>query len=87
MEHIKVSFRGFSPKLVAYCFVVISALLLMFHAWTGYRGDEYLTVGSLVLMLTAFILGFCIPRSDKRRFQPAQLAFVVLIIHLFLQKL
>ncbi|MDR3458504.1 MAG: hypothetical protein P4N60_13720 [Verrucomicrobiae bacterium] len=87
IEHIRFSSHGFSPKRTAYVLVLISAVLLGFHSIADYRGDEYLTAVAFVLMLAAFVLGFYVSRSDKRRFEPAMLGFVVLVIHMFFQKL
>ena len=87
IEHIRFSSHGFSPKRTAYALVSISAVLLAFHSVADYQGDQYLSAVAFVLMLAAFILGFYVSRSDKRRFEPAMLGFVVLVIHMLLQTL
>jgi hypothetical protein len=87
IEHIRFSAHGFSPKRMAYLLISVSAVLIAFHSVADYRGDEYLTAVAFALMVAAFVLGFFVPRSDRRRFEPAMLGFVLLVIHMFLQKL
>ena len=86
-EHLKFAVRGFSPKRMAYMLVLISAGFWPFHFRADWRGDEYLSLLALVCMMAAFVLGYFVPRSDKKRFLPAVLGLFVLMIHWFSCKL
>jgi len=79
--------RGFSAKRMAWLLVMISALLIPLHGCADYQGDAYLAGVALVAMLAALTLGWCTPRTDRRRFWPFALGFTVLAIHSLLQKL
>jgi hypothetical protein len=85
--HLRFSVRGFSAKRMAYLLVAISALLIPFHSRADYRGDEYLAGIAFACMIVALILGLFVPRSDRHRFMPFLLGFIVFMIHGLFQKL
>lgn len=87
MQHFRISIRGFSAKRMAYLLVAISALLLPFHARVDGIGDEYLASVAFACMAITLLLGLFIPQTDRRRFLPFLLCFVVFLIHGFFQKL
>lgn len=84
---LKFVFRGFSPKRMAYLLVCISALLIPFHWRSDYQGDTYLSEVAAGAMVVAIALGYCAPKTERHRFRPFVIGFVVLVIHSLLQKL
>jgi hypothetical protein len=87
MQHFRIPIHGFSAKWVAYLLVAVSTLLLPFHLRSDGIADEYLASIAFVCMAVALLLGLFIPRTDRRRFLPFLLCFVVFLIHGFFQKL
>jgi hypothetical protein len=87
MQHLRVSIRGFSAKRTAYLLVAISALLLPLHAKADGLGDEYLAGIAFACIMIALLLGLFIPQTDRRRFLPFLLCFIVFLLHSLLQKL
>jgi hypothetical protein len=86
-EHSRFTVRGFSAKRMAYTLVIVSVLLLPFHTWADYRGDEYLAAVAFAFAVIALILGFRIPRNDRRRFLAFAVGLIVFVFHFLLQKL
>lgn len=73
--------RGFSAKRMAFGFVFISVVFWPLHFRADWKGDEYLTDLAFGCLVAAFGLGYLIPRTDKKRFFPAALALLVLVVH------